>query len=225
MATQVTLKAEQREGRGKGSARKLRAEGKLPAVVYGADAEPIALTLNTHDTEHLFYSISVDNTIVNLEVEGKKVPVPTLVRDIQTHPVRPELLHVDFYRIQTGVEVELEVPIHLEGTPTGVRDDGGVLEQPIHHLPIRCVPADIPEEIVIDVSALEIGDSLHVEDLSLPEGVEALLEPRRTVCSVQVPTRLTVEEETPEDELEEPGIVGEEEVVAEAEEEEEQPED
>jgi large subunit ribosomal protein L25 len=210
MATQVTLKAELRDTRGKGPARKLRAAGQLPAVLYGAGADPLALTLDAHDTHLLFHSISVDNTIVNLEVEGQKVPVPTLVREIQTHSIRPDVLHVDFLRIEMGVEVELEVPIHLIGTPKGVRDDGGVLEQSFHHLPIRCIPSDIPEEILADVSELEIGDSIHVRDLSVPDGVEILVEGDRMVCSVQAPTVLKSETEEEEDGDAEPEIVGEE---------------
>src|SRR5690606_38114903 len=124
MATQVTLKAGLRSERGKGAARKLRGTGHLPAVVYGADADPVALVLNTHEAELLFHSISVDNTIVNLQIEGQVAPVQTLVREIQTHPIRPQILHVDFLRIQAGVEVELEVPVHLVGTPNGVREEG-----------------------------------------------------------------------------------------------------
>lgn len=201
MATQVTLKADRREAKGKGGARKLRAQGGLPAVLYGAGADPLSLKLDTHDTEILFRSISVDNTIINLEVEGEKTPVPTLVREIQTHPARPHILHVDFYRIQMGVEVELEVPVHLEGTPAGVREDGGVLDHMIHELPVRCMPADIPESIVVDVTALEIGDAIHVGDVSVPSGVEVLLDEDRTICSVQMPTKLEVE--VPEEAAEE----------------------
>ena len=119
MATQVTLKAEHREGRGKGVARKLRAGGRLPAVVYGAGGNPVSIALDTHDAIHLFRSISVENTIINLEIAGQDTSVPTLVREIQTHPARPEVLHVDFLRIRSGVKVELEIPLHLEGTPAG----------------------------------------------------------------------------------------------------------
>ena len=211
MATQVTLKAEAREGTGKGRARKLRASGKLPAVVYGAKDETLSLTLDYHEAEHLFHSISVDNTIINLEVEGSKKPVPTLIREIQTHPFRPDILHVDFLRIQTGVAVELDVPVHVTGTAVGVKDSGGVLEQTIHDLPIRCFPKDIPEEILVDVSELDIGDAIHVDELDLPEGVEALLEGRRTVCSVQIPS--IAEVEVPEEEVVvEPELVGAEEL-------------
>lgn len=221
MGTQVTLKAQRREGTGKGRARKLRATGQLPAVVYGAGADTLSVTLDAHDTAHLFASISVDNTIINLEVEGESVPVPTLVRDVQTHPFRPDILHVDFLRVQTGVEVHLDVPVHLEGTPTGVKDQSGVLEQVIHSVPISCVPAAIPEALVADVSGLEIGDSLHVSDLVVPEGVTILLDLERTLCSIQAPTELEVEEEEEVDEELEPELVGEEAEEAEAQKEDE----
>ena len=216
MATQAKLKAERREGRGKGTARKLRSEGKLPAVVYGAEVDPIAVTVSVTEAEKLFHRISVDNTIVNLEVEGERAPVPTLVREIQTHPFRPDLLHVDFYRIQKGVEVELDVPVHLTGTPVGVKDEGGVLEQPVHNIPVRCVPADIPESFEVDVSGLAVGDSLHIGELTVPKGVTILLDEERTVCSVQVPTELVIEEPEVEEELEVETVAeGEEEAAAE----------
>ncbi len=202
MATKVTLKAELREGRGKGHARKLRADGQLPAVLYGAGGDPLSLTLDAHEALHLFHSISVDNTIIDLEVQGEKDPVQTLVREIQSHPARPDLLHVDFLRIQSGVEVELDVPVRLEGVPVGVKDDGGVLEQTIHQIPVRCLPADIPEALTFDVTELVIGDAVRVEDLALPKGVEILLDGQRTLCSVQVPTELVIEEEPEEEEIE-----------------------
>lgn len=209
MSTQATLKAERREESGKGVARRLRASGRLPAVIYGGGGEALPVTLDAHDTNLLFHSISVENTIVNVEVEGEGAPMPSLIREIQTHPYRPDILHVDFLRVQTGVEVELDVPIHLVGTATGVKDQSGVLEQTIYMLPISCIPSLIPEEVVFDVSALEIHDTVHVSDLELPEGVEVLMDPARTVCSVQAPSLAEVEEEE-EEEVEEPTLVGEE---------------
>lgn len=209
MSTQVTLNAERRDETGKGVARKLRAAGKLPAVMYGADGESVSLVLDANDTSHLFHSISVDNTIVNLEVGGEAVPVPTLIREIQTHPFRAEILHVDFLRIQTGVEVELDIPVELEGVPTGVKDQGGVLEQTIYMLPVSCMPAAIPDLIRVDVSGLEINDSLQVAELDIPEGVEVLLDPERTVCSVQPPSMAAIPEDEDEDEDEEPEVIGE----------------
>ncbi len=207
MASQVTLKAGRREARGKGGARKLRADGQLPAVLYGAGADPLSLTLNAHQAELLFHSISVDNTIINLEVEGEKTPVPTLVREIQTHPARPDLLHVDFLRIQADVEVELDVPVRLEGIPVGVSEEGGVLEQTIHQIPVRCLPENIPEAFTFDVTEMLIGQSVRVEEIAVAEGVEVLLDGQRTLCSVQVPTELVIDE--PEEEEEEEGLEGE----------------
>ncbi len=210
MGNQVKLKAEPRQDTGKGAARKLRAAGKLPAVVYGAGEDPLSLVLDTHDATLLFQSISVENTIVNLEVEGVKAPVPTLVREVQTHPYRPDVLHVDFLRVQTGVEVELEVPLQLEGTPVGVSDQNGVLEQGIQSLPIRCIPSAIPSVLTVDVSGLSIGDSLQVSDVPVPEGVTILRDPALTICSVQAPSALASQDEESEEEAAEPEVIGEE---------------
>lgn len=206
MAKDTKLKAERREGTGKGVARKLRAAGRIPAVVYGGEDETDHISLDAHDTEYLFHQISVDNTIVELEIEGQKEPVQTLVREIQTHPWKASLMHVDFLRIQKGVAVELDIPLHLVGTPVGVKEDGGVIEQVIHDLPIRCIPSDIPEVIEVDISGMELHDVLHVEDLNLPEGVEVMIAPERTVCSVALP-RVSEEPEEGEEEAEEPEVI------------------
>lgn len=190
----VRLSAERREGTGKGIARKLRQTGRVPAVLYGREMEAIHISVDAHDAELLFRSIPVDNTIIELSLTGEKQPFQTLVREIQTHPWRGTLVHVDFLRIQKGVKVDVNVPLDLVGTPVGVREHGGVLEQTIHDLPIRCVPSEIPESIEIDVSALDLHDSLHVSDLDVAEGIEIQLPGERTICSVSVP-RATIEEE------------------------------
>lgn len=187
MSDASTLKAELRDGTGKGVARKLRAAGRLPAVVYGGDDAPTHISLDAHDAEYLFRNISVDNTIVGIEIDGEKEPVDTLVREIQTHPWKATLLHVDFLRIQKGVMVEMTVPVHLVGTPVGVKVDGGILEQIIHDLPIRCIPSKIPESIDVDVSGLEVNDVLHIADISFDEGVEVTIAQERTICSVSPP--------------------------------------
>ncbi|MDH3205318.1 MAG: 50S ribosomal protein L25 [Gemmatimonadota bacterium] len=203
----AVLQAKKREGTGKGVARKLRQDGRVPAVLYGRELESLHLSVNAHDADHLFRSISVDNTIVTLEVEGEKVPFETLVREIQTHPWKPSMLHVDFLRIQAGVEVDLDVPVELEGIPVGVRLNGGVLEQIIHELPVRCIPSKIPESFILDVTDLDLNDSLHVSDIVLEEGIELRLEGDQTVCAVTVP-RVVEEAEVEGEELE-PGLVGE----------------
>ena len=183
----ATLNAKKRDGSGKGSSRTLRRAGRVPAVLYGRELESMHLSVDAHEAERLFHSFSVDNRIVDLAVEGEKKAFQTLVREIQTHPWRPALLHVDFLRIQEGVAVDLEVPIRLLGVPAGVRLGGGVLEQMVHDLPIRCEPSKIPEVIELDVSGLEVNASLRVADLALPDGVEARVPGDRTVCSVAIP--------------------------------------
>lgn len=199
MAVETKLKAERREGTGKGVARKLRQDGRLPAVLYGGGDEPMHITLDTHDAEYLFRNISVDNTIVDVDVEGEKEPVQTLVREIQTHPWKATLLHVDFLRIQKGVAVDVDVPVRLVGTPAGVAMDGGVLEQIIHDLPIRCIPSKIPEAIEVDVSDLALNDVLHIYDITFDEGIEVTIAQERTICSVSLPK---VEAEPEPEELE-----------------------
>jgi len=195
MANEATLKAEARDGTGKGVARKLRAVGKLPAVVYGGDTDVLHLSLDTHDAELLFHRISVDNTIIDLEVDGEKEPIPTLVRDIQTHPWKASLLHVDFLRIQKGVAIEMDIPLHLTGIPKGVSVEGGVIEQIVHDLSVRCIPSKIPESIQVDVTELALGDVMHVSDLTLGEGVEAMMAPGQTICMV---SQSRAEEAVPE---------------------------
>ncbi|KPJ77733.1 MAG: hypothetical protein AMS19_12385, partial [Gemmatimonas sp. SG8_23] len=171
-----------------------------PAVVYGGADEAQHISLDAHDAEYLFRNISVDNTIVDLEIEGEKGGVQTLVREIQTHPWKATLLHVDFLRIQKGVAVDMVVPLHLMGDPVGVTMGGGVVEQIIHDLPVRCIPSKIPEVIEVDISALDVGDVLHISDITLDEGVEVTIAPERTICSVSLPKAAV--EPTEEEELE-----------------------
>ncbi len=195
-----TLTATLRDGRGKGAARKLRGTGRVPAVVYGRHENTRAVSVDAHELEVLFSRISVENTIIELSVEGEKEAVSTLVREVQAHPVRNEVLHVDFYQVHAGEELEVDVPIRLEGVPIGVREEGGVLDHVIHELTVRCLPSDIPNLLTLDVSALEIGDSLHVSDLALPQGVTSMIDGERTVCGVAAPR---VEEEPEPEEGEE----------------------
>ena len=169
MTITKSLKASKREAAGKGAARKLRRDGRVPAVLYGKDMDAVAISLDAMEVEHLFQAISVENTIVELQIEGEKEAHQTLVREIQSHPHRYELVHVDFLRIQKDVAVDVDVPVELIGTPAGVKQHGGILEQIVHELPVRCLPSLIPEVIEVDVSGLNIDDSLHLSDLSLPE--------------------------------------------------------
>jgi large subunit ribosomal protein L25 len=201
MATDTKLEAALRTGTGKGVARKLRAAGRIPAVVYGGDEQPVHISLDTSAADYLFRNISVDNTIVDLDVEGEKESIQTLVREIQTHPWKATLIHVDFLRIQKGVAVELDVPVHLIGTPEGVKNEGGVLDQIIHDLAIRCIPSKIPEFIEVDVSHLALNEVMHISDVAFEEGVEVMIAQDRTICAVSMP-RAVEEVEPDEDETE-----------------------
>jgi large subunit ribosomal protein L25 len=194
MTKNAELRAWPRTETGKEVARKLRAQGRLPAVIYGKDMEARGISLDLQEADYLFHHIAVENTIVGLKVEGEEEPIQTLIREIQTLPHKPGLLHVDFLRIQKGVAVEVEIPVSLDGVPVGVREGGGVLEQVINELRVRCIPSMIPEVVSLDVTGLGVGDSIHVGQIDLGEGVDILVDSDRTVCSVQVPRGEVVEE-------------------------------
>jgi len=218
MTKNTVLKARPRADTGKEAARKLRAEGRIPAVIYGKEMDSRGLSLDLQETEYLFQRIAVENTILDLFIEGDDEPIQTLIREIQSYPHKPGLLHVDFLRIQKGVAVEVEIPVSLDGIPIGVREAGGILEQLINELRVKCIPSMIPEVVSLDVTDLEVGGSLHVSDVDLGEGIDLLVDPERTICSVQIPKVVVVEEEEPEEELEEgeEEVEGEEEAAAEA---------
>jgi large subunit ribosomal protein L25 len=196
MSIEATLNAEPREGIRKGANRKLRATGRVPAVLYGKDAEPTLLSVDAREAERLFQQISVENTVIEIKVKGDASRIQALVREVQVGAVRPDLVHIDFYKIQAGVTLEVEIPIELIGIPNGVRHDGGILEQLLHEIPVRCLPDAIPESIEIDVTELGLHDSFHVSDLKVAEGIEILMDPERTLCLVSVP-RAVVEAVAP----------------------------
>ncbi len=211
MAVKAELNAKPREETGKGPSRELRRNGRVPAVVYGGDRENVEISVDAGEAIHLFEQISVENTLVDLKIEGQDGAVSTLIREIQAHPFKHELVHLDFYRITEGQAIEVAVPVHLEGVPQGVKESGGVLEQIVHELPVKCVPAAIPEFIEFDVTELEMGDAIHVSDVELGDEVEILLDPERTICTVVAPKVVVTEPEEVEEEEVEVALVGEEE--------------
>lgn len=201
MTMTKSLTATKREGSGKGAARKLRRSGRVPAVLYGKDMDPVHLSVDAKEVEHLFHVISVENTVLDLRIDGQKGSHQILVREIQSEPDRPQTpVHIDFLRIQKDVKVDVEIPVNLVGVPVGVRMHGGVLEQIVHELPVRCLPSLIPESIDVDVSGLDLDDSIHVSDMHVVEGVEVTIDPTRTVCLVAAP-RVEKEPEPEEGEV------------------------
>src|SRR5687768_5327270 len=150
MSASASLSALPRDERGKSPARKLRATGRVPAVIYGHGETTRSLTLDAHELERLFSHIHKENTIINLKIEGEKAEVRALVREVQAHPVRGDIQHVDFYQIHAGELITVEIPIRLIGVPAGVRA-GGILQHSLNDLEIRVSADQIPEDIRIDV--------------------------------------------------------------------------
>jgi len=186
MATQVTLKAEPRQDTGKNATRKMRASGRIPAVVYGHGEQTRMVSLNAHEVDLLFKRVHWENTIIDLAIDGERAPVRTLVREVQAHAHKPFVFHVDFQQIHAGETLHVQVPVRLVGTAPGAKA-GGVLMHNITDLDIRCTPDNIPDVIEVDVSGLHINESIHLRDLKLPEGVVAEISADETICSVTPP--------------------------------------
>jgi len=202
----ATLSATPRTESGKTVARNLRRAGRVPAVMYGHGDATHVLSVDAHELERLVSSISVENTLIDLAIEGKGT-TRALIREMQWHPFRPIVLHVDFYQVHAGESLKLNVPVHLVGTPIGVRDQGGVLQQVLHELHIECLPKHIPEALEIDIDGLSIGDSVTVRDVSI-ENVTITNDPDLAICSVTSPTVVDLPEDTVEEGETEPQLVG-----------------
>jgi large subunit ribosomal protein L25 len=196
----ASLSAEARTETGKGVARKLRSAGRVPAVVYGHARAPQALSLQTRELEKLLSSIATGSTVVELSLGG--ATTKTLIREVQRHPFKKQILHVDFQELVAGEKVTVEIPLVFIGTPEGVRLSGALLEQILHTIEVLVDPANIPNHIDVDVTNLAMGHSLHVRELPLPAGLEVLTDQDATVCAVVAPR--AVVEETPAEGVEAP---------------------
>jgi large subunit ribosomal protein L25 len=181
----ASLSASVRTETGKGAARKIRQAGNIPAVIYGHGREAQSLMINARDTDKLLKSIAISSTVIELSIDGKSAR--TLIREVQRHPFKRTITHIDFQELVAGETVSVHCPIVYVGVPEGVRLEGGLLDQIMHQLHIEVDPSAIPNHIDVDVSALKIGNTLHVSDLVLPAGIKVLDEPGTTVCIVQVP--------------------------------------
>lgn len=184
MAQFVSITATPREAAGKGAARQTRFAGKVPAVIYGHGRPTQPLTLDAKALEMALSGIEPASTLFEVTVDGKKTRA--LIREIQRHPIRPDVIHVDFYEIHADEKVRLKVPVHLVGTPDGVRNGGGVLDQVMREVEIEVLPEHIPERVELDVSALLIGHSVHVSNLSIPNAT-ILVAPELTLATVVPP--------------------------------------
>src|SRR5213083_3313695 len=192
MAKQVKLKAEPRASVGRSAVRKLKARGVIPAIIYGGKDKPQPLQVSARDINAMMSHASGENVLVELEIAGEKSNRTALVQEVQHSPVRGDILHIDFHAISMDETIQAEVPLEPIGVPNGVKNFGGLLEQSLRALTIECLPSDLPDRITVDVSQLNIGDSIHVRDIPLPSGVTAKVPADLTAFSVLAPV---VEEE------------------------------
>jgi len=184
MAT-ASLNASPRSESGKGAARKLRAAGQVPGIIYGHGRQPEALTISAREFDRLSEKVRITSTVIELSLSGRSAR--TLIREIQRHPIKRELLHVDFQELVAGEKVVVSVPLRFTGTADGVKNGGGILEEVMHQIHVRCDPANIPDHVDVDVTPLTIGHSFHISDLKLPEGVEVMDDSENTVVVVSAP--------------------------------------
>ena len=184
----ATLTASKRSSIGKGAARKLRAAEQIPGVIYGHSREPQPLAVNSRELGRLLDRIAAETTVVELDIDG--AVSRTLIREIQRHPFKRQVLHIDFLELVAGEKVTVDLPIVLVGTSTGVRNSGGVLDQILREIRVEVDPANMPSHIEMDVSELDLNDSLHVRDLKVPEGVDVLEDGDMTICVVAPPRQV-----------------------------------
>jgi large subunit ribosomal protein L25 len=186
MAQQGNLQVATRTATGKGAARSLRREGKVPGVIYGHGREAEAVAVDTAALQRMLVGVSAATAIVDVAIDGRP-PVKALIRELQRDPLRPgEIIHLDLYEVRSDEEITLQVPVRLIGIPDGVRNFGGVLDHVLRELEIEVLPSDIPEHVDLDVTALTIGHSLFVRDLKVDKA-KILNDPDTPICTVVAP--------------------------------------
>lgn len=186
------LNAEPREDKGKSGTHKLRREGWVPAILYGGGGEPRNLRVAAKEMDSLFRSLESEHALIGLNVGSEKHSV--LIREVQHHPTRGDVLHVDFHRISETEKIRVQVPVHLTGVPIGVKDHGGILEHFLREVNVECLPKDLPDHLEIDISHLNLLDTIHVSDIA-SERLTILDEPTAPVCVVSRPSLVKTPEE------------------------------
>ncbi len=182
---EVTLTATPRTSTGKGAARRVRMAGGIPAVVYGPEIEPFAISVDERAFHKAAKSVVGGSALIDLEVDGKKNKV--IIRDVQRDPVTSRIVHLDFHAVSMKKPIHISIPIRFVGTPRGVKTDGGIMQTTMREVEISCLPSKIPEHVEVDVTDLGIGDSIHVGDLSIPDA-QILSEAQRTIVVISAPT-------------------------------------
>ena len=189
MAKKLKLTAQTRTGLGRSAVKKLKQQGFVPAVVYGGKEQPISLQLNAREITTLLARATSDHFLVDLEItdgehKGSRL---ALIQEVQHHVLRRDVLHVDFHAVRADEVIHAEIPVETLGEPIGVKSYGGILELAMHSVEVECLPKDLPDAISLDVSALNVGDAIHIKDLVLPTGVKARADGELTVIRVAAP--------------------------------------
>ncbi len=205
----MNLKASQREAVGNGPSRVLRRDGKIPAILYGPKTEPVKLAIDRLELEPIFKSGAVAQKLLKLQIEGDDSVRNVMVKEMQKDPVSRSVLHLDLYEVSMDQRINVMVPVVTTGKSTGV-EMGGMLQIIRRELEVFCLPGQIPENITIDITGLEIGDSVHVEDLPQEETAEILADVNFTILTILSPMAEEEEEVEEEEEGAEEGEEGEE---------------
>lgn len=210
--SELTIEVTARAEKGKNANRRLRAAGLVPAVVYGDHRDPVKIQVQRRSIETLLRTGGGENSVFLLKLSGSDESRHAMIRELQSDPMRGDMIHIDFLRINMKEKVQVGIPIEIHGEAVGVHRDGGILDFVSREVEVECLPGDIPEHIAVDVSGLEIGDHIEAGQLEIPEGVELLEEAGRVIISIH-PPRLEEKEADEEEDLietpkEEPKVIG-----------------
>lgn len=197
MAEKVTVRAEKRESRGKNVARRLRAEGKIPVVVYGGGETSFAASASLSDLAAILRTDSGVNTVFALDVDGQG-PRDVIFQDRQIDPIKGRLIHADLRMFAKGEKIEMTVPIHLIGTTESLKEEGAVLSQAMREIKVLCEPANTPDSIDVDISSLTTEHAIHVSDLKVGEGIEIHEAPETVVASIVIVREAVLEPQVEE---------------------------
>ncbi|HEU5250143.1 MAG TPA: 50S ribosomal protein L25 [Thermoanaerobaculia bacterium] len=184
----IELTVERRETRGKNSARRTRADGRIPAVVYGAGKDTVPITVKARDLSDAFRSGAGENAIFLLKLHGSDQTRHAMIKDLQRDPLSRKTVHLDFVRVLMDTKIRVRVPIEVIGVAKGVKTEGGILDFVSREIEIECLPGNIPEHLPLDVTELAIGEALRVSDVPVPEGVEVVDDPEKVVLHIAHPT-------------------------------------
>lgn len=187
MLKETVVEVSQREGTGKNESRRVRAAGRVPGIVYGGGKDPVSISVDPRRILEILRSESGENTLFTLQLGATDSKRVVMIRDYQRDPVKGKLLHIDFVRIDMNKPIEVNVPVHVIGTPVGVKVEGGLIDHVIREVSVSCLPANIPESLSIDASEVHVGQHLSVRDIQVSEKIRILDNPDQTVLVVALP--------------------------------------